>query len=135
MKNDFFTYSCRKIEKDKAVGRCDVANNRGAALKCLSKFLGKEELTFGELSPEMMTQFKRWLKVNGRKESTVRLYLYQFISSTKKRRRSPFPTSAVAEWHKAAIAIQTEVRVAYGGRIAQDALCRPIRLHVTDICP
>ena len=77
MKNDFFTYSRRKIEKDKAVGRCDVANNRGAALKCLSKFIGKEELSFGELSPEMMTQFKGWLKGNGRKESTVRLYLYQ----------------------------------------------------------
>lgn len=77
MKNDFFTYSCRKIEKDKAAGRCDVANNRGAALKCLSKFLGKEELTFGELSPEMMTQFKEWLNANGRKESTARLYLYQ----------------------------------------------------------
>ena len=77
MKNDFFTYSCRKIEKDKVAGRCDVANNRGAALKCLSKFLGKEELTFGELSPEMMTQFKEWPNANGRKESTVRLYLYQ----------------------------------------------------------
>ena len=77
MKNDFFTYSRQKIEKDKADGRCDVANNRSAALKCLSKFLGKEELTFGELSPEMMTQFKGWLKANGRKESTVRLYLYQ----------------------------------------------------------
>lgn len=77
MKNDFFTYSRQKIEKDKADGRCDVANNRSAALKCLSKFLGKEYLTFGELSPEMMTQFKGWLKANGRKESTVRLYLYQ----------------------------------------------------------
>lgn len=77
MKNDSFTYSCRKIEKDKAAGRCDVANNCGAALKCLSKFLGKEELTFGELSPEMMTQFKEWLNANGRKESTARLYLYQ----------------------------------------------------------
>ena len=44
MKNDFFTYSRQKIEKDKAAGRCDVANNRGAALKCLSKFLGKEEV-------------------------------------------------------------------------------------------
>lgn len=32
--------------------------------------------------------------------------------------RSHCPTSAVAEWHKAAVAIQTEVRVAYGGRIA-----------------
>lgn len=77
MKIDFFTYSCRKIEKDKVAGRCDVANNRGAALKCLSKILGKEELTFGELSLEMVTQFKRWLKVNGRKESTVCFYLYQ----------------------------------------------------------
>ncbi len=34
-------------------------------------------MSFGELSPEMMTQFKGWLKANGRKESTVRLYLYQ----------------------------------------------------------
>lgn len=34
-------------------------------------------MTFGELSPEMMTQFKGWLKANGRKDSTVRLYLYQ----------------------------------------------------------
>ncbi len=34
-------------------------------------------MTFGELSPEMMTQFKGWLKANGHKESTVRLYLYQ----------------------------------------------------------
>ena len=77
METDFFAYSHQKIAKDKADCRCDVANNRGAALKCLSKFLGKEELTFGELSPEMMTQFKGWLKANGRKESTVRLYLYQ----------------------------------------------------------
>ena len=77
METDFFAYSHQKIAKDKADGRCDVANNRGAALKCLSKFLGKEKLTFGELSPEMMTQFKGWLKANGRKESTVRLYLYQ----------------------------------------------------------
>lgn len=67
----------KKIEKDKAAGRCDVVNNRSEAFKCLSKFLGKEELTFGELSPEMMTQFKGWLKTNGRKESTVCLYLYQ----------------------------------------------------------
>lgn len=34
-------------------------------------------MTFGELSPEMMTQFKGRLKANGRKESTVCLYLYQ----------------------------------------------------------
>lgn len=53
MGTDFFAYSRQKIAKDKAAGRCDVANNRGAALKCLSKFLGKEELTFGELSPEI----------------------------------------------------------------------------------
>ena len=58
MGTDFFAYSRQKIAKDKTAGRCDVANNRGAALKCLSKFLGQEDLSFGELSPEMMTQFK-----------------------------------------------------------------------------
>ena len=77
MQTDFFAYSRQKIAKDKAAGRCDVAHNRGAALKCLSNFLGKEVLTFGRLSPEMMTQFKGWLMNNGRKESTARLYLYQ----------------------------------------------------------
>ena len=34
-------------------------------------------MTFDELSPKMMTQFKGRLKANGRKESTVCLYLYQ----------------------------------------------------------
>jgi hypothetical protein len=34
-------------------------------------------LTFDELSPKMMTQFKGRLKANGRKESTVCLYLHQ----------------------------------------------------------
>ena len=87
METDFFAYSHQKIAKDKADGRCDVANNRGAALKCLSKFLGKEKLTFGELSPEMMTQFKGWLKANGRKESTVRLYLYQIHTLYKEAER------------------------------------------------
>lgn len=77
MKNDFFTYSYRKIEKDKVAGRCDVANNRGAELKCLSKFLGKEELDIRRTVTRNMTQFKGWLNANGRKESTVRLYLYQ----------------------------------------------------------
>ena len=55
METDFFAYSYQKIAKDKAASRCDVANNRGAALKCLSKFLGKEELTFGELAPTTKT--------------------------------------------------------------------------------
>lgn len=77
MQTDFFAYSRQKIAKDKTAGRCDVAHNRGAALKCLSNFLGKEVLTFGKLSAEMMTQFKGWLMNNGRKESTARLYLYQ----------------------------------------------------------
>lgn len=135
MKNDFFTYSCRKIEKDKAAGRCDVANNRDATLKCLSKFLGKEELTFGELSPEMMTQFKmvksQWTQGINRPS----LFVPDSYPLQRSGERSHCPTSAVAEWHKVAFAIQTEVRVAYGGRIAQNALCRPIRLHVTDICP
>lgn len=118
MKIDFFTYSCRKIEKDKVAGRCDVANNRGAALKCLSKFLGKEDLSFGELSPEMMTQFKmvksQWTQGINRPS----LFVPDSYSLQRSGERIHCPASAVAEWHKAAIAIQTEVRVAYGGRIA-----------------
>lgn len=80
METDFFTYSRLKIAKDEEAGRCDVAHNRGAALGCLSRFLGKDNLTFSELSPEMMTRLKGWLIANGRKESTARLYLYQIYT-------------------------------------------------------
>lgn len=136
MKNDFFTYSRQKIEKDKAAGRCDVANNRGAALKCLSKFLGKEELTFGELSPEMMTQFKGWLKSNWTQGiNRPSLFIPDSYPLQRSGERRHCPTSAVVEWHKVAFAIQTEMRVAFGGGFAKDALCRPFILHVTDICP
>ena len=45
MKNDFFTYSRRKIEKDKEEGRFDAAHNREMALRCFINFLGKEKLS------------------------------------------------------------------------------------------
>ena len=77
MEKDFFKFARQAIEQATAEARFDLAHNRTAAVRCFGLFLGKEELTFGELSPEMMTQFKGWLKSNGRKESTVRLYLYQ----------------------------------------------------------
>lgn len=91
METDFFAYSRQKIVKDKTAGRCDVANNRGAALKCLSNFLGKEELTFGELSPEMMTQFKGWLKSNDARNQPSVSICTRFIPYTKKRRKKPLP--------------------------------------------
>lgn len=56
------------------------------------------------------------------------LFVLDSYPLQKSGERSDCSTYAVAEWHKAAIAIQTEVRVAYGGRIAQNALCRPVRL-------
>ena len=43
-KNDFFTYSRRKIEKDKEEGRFDAAHNREMTLRCFINFLGKEKL-------------------------------------------------------------------------------------------
>lgn len=49
--------------------------------------------------------------------------------------RNHCPTSAVVECHEVAFAIQIEMRVAFGGGIAQNTLCRPVRLHITDICP
>lgn len=109
MGTDFFACSRQKIAKDKATVRCDVANNRGAALKCLSKFLGKEDLSFGELSPEMMTQFKmvksQWTQGINRPS----LFVPDSYPLQRSGERSPCPTSAVAEWHKVALAIQTEV--------------------------
>lgn len=40
MKNDFFTYSRLKIEKDKEEGRFDAAHNREMALPLLCQLLG-----------------------------------------------------------------------------------------------
>ena len=80
MKNDLFTYSRRKIAIDKEEGRFDAAHNREMALRCFTNFLGKEELSLNELTPDLMVKFEEWLKTKGRKQSTTRLYLYQISS-------------------------------------------------------
>ena len=58
MKNDFFTYSRRKIEKDKEEGRFDAAHNREMTLRCFINFLGKEKLPLNELTPGLMVNFE-----------------------------------------------------------------------------
>ena len=50
------------------------------ALRCFINFLGKEKLPLNELSPDLMADFEEWLKTKGRKQSTIRLYLYQISS-------------------------------------------------------
>ena len=80
METDFFAYSRRKIEKDKEEGHFEAAHNRGMALRCFVNFLGKEELSLNELTPELMVKFEEWLNTKGRKQSTTRLYLYQIRS-------------------------------------------------------
>ena len=80
METDFFVYSCRKIEKDKEEGHFEAAHNREMALRCFVNFLGKEELSLNELTPELMVKFEEWLNTKGRKQSTTRLYLYQISS-------------------------------------------------------
>lgn len=65
---------------DKEAGRFDAAHNREMALRCFSNFLGKEELPFDELTPELMVKFEEWLKTKGRKPSTSRLYMYQICA-------------------------------------------------------
>lgn len=77
MQTDFFEYARQTIAHNNAAGKCDVAHNRGAALRCLAHFIGKEQMSFGELSPDFMARFKEWLVLQGRKESTARLYLNQ----------------------------------------------------------
>lgn len=80
MGTDFFAYSRRKIEKDKEEGHFEAAHNREMALRCFVNFLGKEELSLNELTPELMVKFEEWLNTKGRKQSTTRLYLYQISS-------------------------------------------------------
>lgn len=80
METDFFAYSRRKIEKDKEEGHFEAAHNREMALRCFVNFLGKEDLSLNELTPELMVKFEEWLNTKGRKQSTTRLYLYQISS-------------------------------------------------------
>ena len=77
MKNNFFTYSRQTIEQATSEARFDMAHNRTAAIRSLQQFCGKDELSFDELSPDFMAQFKSWIIANGRKESTARLYINQ----------------------------------------------------------
>ena len=80
METDFFAYSRQKIEKDKEEGHFEAAHNREMALRCFVNFLGKEELSLNELTPELMVKFEEWLNTKGRKQSTTRLCLYQISS-------------------------------------------------------
>lgn len=66
METDFFAYSRRKIEKDKEEGHFEAAHNRDMALRCFVNFLGKEELSLNELTPELMVKFEEWLNTKGR---------------------------------------------------------------------
>lgn len=77
METNFFTYSRQIVAREDKYGNCGVAHNRGAALTCFSKFMGTENMTFNELSPDVMAQFKEWFLSKGRKETTARLYLCQ----------------------------------------------------------
>ena len=77
MERDFFKFARQAIEQATAEARFDLAHNRTAAVRCFGLFLGKEELSFDELSTELVSQFKSWIIANGRKESTARLYINQ----------------------------------------------------------
>ena len=70
----------KEVEKDKEEGHFEAAHNREMALRCFVNFLGKEELSLNELTPELMVKFEEWLNTKGRKQSTTRLYLYQISS-------------------------------------------------------
>ena len=64
MKNDFFKFSQQTIKQATADGCFDMAHNRTAALRSLMLFLGKDQLTFGELSTYVVAQFKNWIIAN-----------------------------------------------------------------------
>ena len=77
MEKDFFKFARQAIEQTTAEAHFDLAHNRTAAVRSFGLFLGKEELSFDELSTELVAQFKSWIIANGRKESTARLYINQ----------------------------------------------------------
>lgn len=77
MNNDFFIFSRQTIEQATSEAHFDTAHNRTAAIRSLKQFCGKEELSFDQLTPGLMAQFKSWIIGQGRKESTARLYVNQ----------------------------------------------------------
>lgn len=77
MNNDFFIFSRQTIEQATSEAHFDMAHNRTAAIRSLKQFCGKEELSFDQLTPGLMAQFKSWIIGQGRKESTARLYVNQ----------------------------------------------------------
>lgn len=114
MGTDFFAYSHQKIAKDKADCRCDVANNRGAALKMSVQILRqgifdiRRAVTRNDDTVQRMAKSQWTQGINRPSQFVPDSYPLQ-----RSGERNHCPTSAVAEWHKATIAIQTEVRVAY----------------------
>ena len=118
MKNDFFTYSCRKIEKDKAIGRCDVeqpwcGTQMPVQILRQRRIDVRRAVTRNDDTVQRMVK-SQWAQGINRSP----LFIPDSYPLQRSGEGSHSPTYAVAEWHKVALAIQTEVRVAYGGRIA-----------------
>ena len=78
MKNDFFTYSRRKIEKDKEEGRFDAAHNREMALRCFINFLGKEKLSLNEFTTDLMVDLVKDIYQRAIDRVSVSNMIYDF---------------------------------------------------------
>lgn len=78
MKNDFFTYSRRKIEKDKEEGHFEAAHNREMALRCFVNFLGKEELSLNEFTTDLMVDLVKDIYQRAIDRVSVSNMIYDF---------------------------------------------------------
>jgi len=77
VKTGFFSYVDSELCRKRKIGKFSSADNLSFALKCLKDFWDEETLLLSDINSLLVSDFRDWLRSEGKKESTVHLYLNQ----------------------------------------------------------
>jgi site-specific recombinase XerD len=73
--NNVFHYYAKRIGELRAANQFGTAETYQLASRSLSAFIGKEKLTFEEVSPRFLQGYEDYMTENGRSSTTISIYL------------------------------------------------------------
>lgn len=77
-KTTFLTYAFAEVEHQKSGGHFGVSRNYASATHRLQDYLttlGKRDLSFKKLTPQLLVSFEQWLQQQGAKRNTTSAYM------------------------------------------------------------
>ena len=79
-----FDFMQKQIDRKREMKRFGTARTYTNTLRSFREFRGNNELTFTELTQEMMEQYEAWMTHRGLKQNTIRFYLRTLNTLTRK---------------------------------------------------